>query len=85
MLQNSELDVLGDGKLKVITAHSREEESDTSGYSFVHCSIVGTGGRNTYLGRAWKPRSKTIFSYTTIADILHPEGWHDMRHHGFDA
>lgn len=83
-MQNSQLDVVGDGGLAVITAHSREEESDPSGYSFVHGSITGTGGKNTYLGRAWMARSRTVFAYTTMADIINPEGWNDMKHPGFD-
>ncbi|KAL0550861.1 hypothetical protein IC582_009926 [Cucumis melo] len=81
---NTQLDVAGDGGLAVITAHSREQESDGSGYSFVHCSITGTGGKNTFLGRAWMPRSRVVFAYTTMADIIHPEGWNDMKHAGFD-
>ncbi|XP_008449623.2 putative pectinesterase 63 [Cucumis melo] len=81
---NTQLDVVGNGGLGVIAAHSRDQESDGSGYSFVHCSITGTGGRNTYLGRAWRPRSRVVFAYTTMADIIHLEGWNDMNHFGYD-
>ncbi|XP_004140274.3 putative pectinesterase 63 [Cucumis sativus] len=81
---NTQLDVVVDGGLGVIAAHSREQESECSGFSFVHCSITGTGGRNTYLGRAWRPRSRVVFAYTTMADIIHPKGWNDMDNFGYD-
>ncbi|XP_022985658.1 pectinesterase PPME1-like [Cucurbita maxima] len=81
---NSQLNVVGVGGLGVIAAHSREKEDDPSGYVFAHCSITGTGGPNTYLGRSWRPWSRVVFAYTTIADVLHPEGWDDMNHPDFD-
>uniref|UniRef100_A0A0A0KI78 Pectinesterase n=1 Tax=Cucumis sativus TaxID=3659 RepID=A0A0A0KI78_CUCSA len=80
---NTELNVVGEGQFAVITAHSREQEADASGYSFVHCSITGNG-KDTFLGRAWMPRSRVIFAYTSMIDIIHPEGWNDMKHAGFD-
>ncbi|XP_023512360.1 pectinesterase PPME1-like [Cucurbita pepo subsp. pepo] len=77
---NTQLDVVvTDDELGVITAHSREKKTDPSGYVFAHCSITGTGGRNTFLGRSWRPWSRVVYAYTTMADIINREGWNDMR------
>ncbi|XP_023512285.1 probable pectinesterase 48 [Cucurbita pepo subsp. pepo] len=81
---NTQMNVVGIGGLGVVAAHSREKEDDPSGYVFAHCSITGTGGKNTYLGRSWRPWSRVVFAYTSIADILHPEGWDDMNNPAYD-
>ncbi|GLT54866.1 hypothetical protein SLA2020_280280 [Shorea laevis] len=76
---NTVLYVLGDGGYTAITAHARELESETNGYSFVHCIVTGTG-HGTYLGRAWRPRSRVIYSYTSMSGIVNPVGWSDNLH-----
>lgn len=57
-----------------LTAQKRTSNTST-GFSFVDCTITGTGP--IYLGRAWGPYSRTVFIYCNIADIIRPEGWYD--------
>ncbi|KAF8774945.1 hypothetical protein HU200_004990 [Digitaria exilis] len=60
-----------------VTAHARVSENDNTGYSFVNCSIGGTGW--IWLGRAWRPYSRVVFAYTSMSDIIASEGWNDWN------
>uniref|UniRef100_A0ACD6A0J0 Uncharacterized protein n=1 Tax=Avena sativa TaxID=4498 RepID=A0ACD6A0J0_AVESA len=60
-----------------VTAHARESNEDHTGYSFVNCSIGGTG--RIWLGRAWRPYSRVVFAYTSMSDIIASEGWNDWN------
>lgn len=81
--QNVEIHVIpGDG-MAMITAQARKGEGSDTGYSFVHCSITGTG-RNAMLGRAWMSYARVIFSYTEMSDVVTPEGWSNNRNHAND-
>ncbi|KAF3433215.1 hypothetical protein FNV43_RR24317 [Rhamnella rubrinervis] len=71
---NTQLNVLGDAGLTVITAQARESNSETTGYVFVHSQVTGTG-TGSYLGRAWKTNPRVVFAYTTMTGVVHPEGW----------
>ncbi|XP_022776433.1 putative pectinesterase 63 [Durio zibethinus] len=71
---DTELYVVGDTGLTVITAQARESASENTGYSFVHCRVTGTGS-GTYLGRAWKTSPKVVFAYTDMGSVVHPAGW----------
>lgn len=74
---NTELHVLGGSwGFTVIAAQARENDNEKTGFSFVHCSITGTGN-NTYLGRAWKSRPRVVYAYTNMTRVVTPQGWFD--------
>jgi pectin methylesterase-like acyl-CoA thioesterase len=60
-----------------VTAHGRISKDENTGFSFVNCTLGGTG--RIWLGRAWRPYSSVIFSYTSMTDIVAPEGWNDFN------
>lgn len=82
MVQGTELYVDGDGDngLTVITAQARNTALENNGYSFVHCSITGTG-KGTFLGRAWKNSPNVVFANTEMSNVVNPEGWSDKNNH----
>ncbi|XP_056168464.1 probable pectinesterase 8 [Syzygium oleosum] len=60
-----------------VTAHGRASKDENTGFTLVNASIGGTG--RIWLGRAWRPFSRVIFAYTTMTDIIAPEGWNDFN------
>lgn len=76
-VQNSSINSVAKG-MGVITAQARENVSDDSGFTFVHCSIKGTG--DTYLGRAWKERPRVVFAYTYMGTLINSRGWSNAMH-----
>ncbi|KAJ9678677.1 hypothetical protein PVL29_020765 [Vitis rotundifolia] len=82
---STEVHAMGDGAMPtVITAHARNLESEDSGYSFVHCTISGTGS-TTFLGRAWMARPKVVFSHTYMSSVVNPLGWSNNLHSDRDS
>ncbi|KAK4353871.1 hypothetical protein RND71_026065 [Anisodus tanguticus] len=81
---NTEMHVIPGEAMAMVTAHARAADNVDSGYSFVHCTVTGTG-KTAYLGRAWKPFSKVVFSYSDLSDVVHPEGWSDFGKKEFDS
>ncbi|KAM0018258.1 putative pectinesterase [Helianthus debilis subsp. tardiflorus] len=66
------------GQFTVISAQSRDSPDQQTGISFQNCSILATEDlRNvqSYLGRPWRPYSRTVFIESYIADFIDPMGW----------
>ncbi|KAE9615434.1 hypothetical protein Lal_00048318 [Lupinus albus] len=81
---NTELRVLGDEGMSVITAHARDKKTDDTGYSFVHCDVTGTGN-GTLLGRAWMSKSKVVFAYSNIGSVVNKAAWSNNLHPEYDG
>ncbi|KAL3728889.1 hypothetical protein ACJRO7_033469 [Eucalyptus globulus] len=56
-----------------VTAHGRASKDENTGFAFMNANIGGTG--IIWLGRAWRPLSRAVFAFTTMTDIIAPEGW----------
>ncbi|XAR67380.1 Pectinesterase [Bertholletia excelsa] len=61
-----------------IAAHHRDALNDDSGFSFVNCTIKGTG--KILLGRAWGNYSRVVYSFCRMASLIDPLGWSDWDH-----
>ncbi|XP_041996967.1 probable pectinesterase 53 [Salvia splendens] len=62
-------------RVGAVTAQGRSSILDESGFSFVKCKVTGSGA--LYLGRAWGPFSRVVFSYTYMDNIIIPKGWYN--------
>ncbi|XP_072147525.1 probable pectinesterase 8 [Setaria viridis] len=56
-----------------ITAQARQFPENNTGFSFVGCTIQGTGW--ILLGRAWQAYSRVVFAYTYMPGIVASAGW----------
>ncbi|KAJ9163992.1 hypothetical protein P3X46_023610 [Hevea brasiliensis] len=75
----TQLNVIADQALTVITAQARKSRSEDNGYSFVHCRITGSGS-GTYLGRAWMDMPEVVFAYTDMGTTVNLLGWSNNFH-----
>ncbi|KAL9316736.1 hypothetical protein ACSQ67_017737 [Phaseolus vulgaris] len=60
-----------------IAAHHRNSEDEHTGFSFVNCTIKGSG--RVFLGRAWGNYATTIYSNCDMDDVINPLGWSDWN------
>jgi len=69
---NASTAILG-GFTGYITAQGRDSATETTGYIFDQCSVVGTGP--VYLGRAYRQYSRVVFHKTHLSSVVVPKGW----------
>lgn len=60
-----------------VTAHGRVSGDENTGFAFVNSTVGGNG--RIWLGRAWRPYSRVVFAFTSMSDIIAPEGWNDFN------
>jgi pectinesterase len=49
-------------------------------FVFFNCKLIAdTAAKKVYLGRPWRPYSKTVFINTTMGAHILPEGWDNWR------
>ncbi|KAJ0079815.1 hypothetical protein Patl1_22338 [Pistacia atlantica] len=56
-----------------ITAHGRKNPNQNTGFSIQDSYILAS--QPTYLGRPWKPFSRTVFINTYMGALVQPRGW----------
>ncbi|KAL9252646.1 Pectinesterase/pectinesterase inhibitor PPE8B-like protein [Drosera capensis] len=67
-----------------VTAQGRKDPGEISGFSIQFCNITGdqelltqspVNATQTYLGRPWKPYSRTVIMQSYIGNVVMPQGW----------
>ncbi|KAK4489361.1 hypothetical protein RD792_005168 [Penstemon davidsonii] len=71
---NTETHVIPGDSMAMITAQARTKVDEPNGYSFVHCTVTGTGGV-AYLGRSWMAYARVVYAYSEFSDVVNPQGW----------
>lgn len=77
VFENCEIYSIGDNikTYGYITAGSHPAIEEF-GYIFKSCKITGNGKKESvYLGRPWRPYSRTTFVDTVLSPIIHKAGW----------
>ncbi|XP_057515582.1 probable pectinesterase 29 [Amaranthus tricolor] len=64
------INVTGEG---YITAQGRNSSTDTNGYVFNYCTVLGTGHAD--LGRPYRAYSRVIFLNSMFTKVVNPQGW----------
>ncbi|XP_022949036.1 putative pectinesterase 52 [Cucurbita moschata] len=72
--------VIGHG---YITAQGKEDSSQTNGFVFIGCSVIGSG--TVYLGRAYRPFSTVIYYSSFLSACINPAGWDPWEQVGHEA
>ncbi|XP_028781933.1 probable pectinesterase/pectinesterase inhibitor 41 [Neltuma alba] len=67
-------------QFNAITAQSRESDDQNTGFSIHNCTIRAAedlaGTAATYLGRPWKPLSRTVYMESFMDNLIDGAGWH---------
>ncbi|KAL2940523.1 Pectinesterase 3 [Bienertia sinuspersici] len=71
------------GQSNMITAQSREDPNQNTGFSLHNCTIEAARDFSlpdrrrsfTFLGRPWRNFSRTIVMKSYLGDLIHPLGW----------
>lgn len=74
------------GQKNMVTAQGRTDPNQNTGIVIQKSRIGATsdlkpvqGSFPTYLGRPWKEYSRTVIMQSSIADVVHPAGWHEWN------
>ncbi|KAL2326475.1 hypothetical protein Fmac_025533 [Flemingia macrophylla] len=67
-----------------ITAQERRSPYDTSGFVFKRCTISGTEGIQTLLGRSLTAYARVIVADSYLSDVIAPEGWSALSYGGHE-
>jgi pectin methylesterase-like acyl-CoA thioesterase len=71
--ENSTLFAKSNGYL---TAHGREQSTETTGYVFKNATITGSAANGSvYLGRPWAAYARVVFIDSKIGPVINPAGW----------
>lgn len=63
-----------------VTAHSRIDPMQTTGYVFDECTLSGTAPEHSvYLGRPWRPYARVVYLHCRFGARIRPEGWNNWR------
>ncbi|OAY79825.1 putative pectinesterase/pectinesterase inhibitor 12, partial [Ananas comosus] len=81
------------GQSSVVTTQSRDDPSEDTGISIQNCSIIASDdlrssnvSTRTYLGRPWRPYSRTVYIESYIDSLVDPAGWTEWpRNQGQDT
>ncbi|CAO2823115.1 unnamed protein product [Amaranthus hypochondriacus] len=71
------------GQSNMITAQSREDPNQNTGFSLHNCTIEAAPNFSrldrrrtfTFLGRPWRNYSRTVIMKSYLGDLIHPLGW----------
>lgn len=69
----------GIGGRNFITAQGRIDPNQNTGFSIHMCKVTAADHRKsdpTYLGRPWKPYSRTVVMQSYLDNIIAPQGWY---------
>ncbi|XP_008795810.1 putative pectinesterase/pectinesterase inhibitor 28 [Phoenix dactylifera] len=84
MLQNCMIIVRKpmDNQQNIVTAHGRIDRQGNGALVIQNCTITSDPAYYpsrkklpTYLGRPWKPYSRTLILQSQLDDLVHPDGW----------
>ncbi|KAG7618247.1 unnamed protein product [Arabidopsis thaliana] len=70
------------GQKNTVTAQGRVDKFQTTGFVIHNCTVAPNEDLKpvkaqfkSYLGRPWKPHSRTVVMESTIEDVIDPVGW----------
>jgi len=65
-----------------LTAQSRTDEKQTTGYVLVDCKVTAADGvpdGSVYLGRPWRPYARVVYLHCQFGPQIQPAGWLKWR------
>ncbi|CAN6468243.1 unnamed protein product [Victoria cruziana] len=69
------------GKLNTVTAQGRSDPNQNTGISIINCNILAAPelfkatNVRTFLGRPWRPYSRTVVMESNLGTLIDPAGW----------